>query len=248
MEVHHHSHHPKRFKEYITEFLMLFLAVSLGFFAENLREHQVEKEKERQYMESFIVDLESDVVNILEGMPRKEGRLQAIDTLFKYFNANPNVVSVPAVIVKKMKRAAWDRTFIRNTTTINQLKNSGGLRLIRNRSVSDSIAFYDWRWSRLEYYRETYISNQKEIYHLEEQIIEAKDMLPFLVNSNMAITNENSSPDTGIIRIRREHLNEYLNLLSRQYIFTKLDRDGYMKIANQSKSLINLIKKEYDLK
>ncbi len=247
MEVHHHSHHPKKWKEYITEFLMLFLAVTLGFLAENIREHQIEKEREKQYMESFIVDLDSDVVNILEGMPRKEGRLQAIDTLFKYFNANPNVTEVPAIIVKKMKRAAWDRTYIRNTTTINQLKNSGGLRLIRNRNVADSIAFYDWRWSRLEYYRETYISNQKEIYHLEEQIIEAKDMLPFLVN-NDSITNENSSPDTGIIRIRRDHLNEYLNLLARQYIFTKLDRDGYMKIANQSKSLIKLIKQEYNLK
>lgn len=247
MEVHHHSHHPKKWKEYITEFLMLFLAVTLGFLAENIREHQIEKEREKQYMESFIVDLDSDVVNILEGMPRKEGRLQAIDTLFKYFNANPNVTEVPAIIVKKMKRAAWDRTYIRNTTTINQLKNSGGLRLIRNRNVADSIAFYDWRWSRLEYYRETYISNQKEIYHLEEQIIEAKDMLPFLVN-NDSITNENSSPDTGIIRIRRDNLNEYLNLLARQYIFTKLDRDGYMKIANQSKSLIKLIKQEYNLK
>jgi hypothetical protein len=247
MEVHHHSHHPKKWKEYITEFLMLFLAVTLGFLAENIREHQIEKEREKQYMESFIVDLDSDVVNILEGMPRKEGRLQAIDTLFKYFNANPNVTEVPAIIVKKMKRAAWDRTYIRNTTTINQLKNSGGLRLIRNRNVADSIAFYDWRWSRLEYYRETYISNQKEIYHLEEQIIEAKDMLPFLVN-NDSITNENSSPDKGIIRIRRDHLNEYLNLLARQYIFTKLDRDGYMKIANQSKSLIKLIKQEYNLK
>lgn len=247
MEVHHHSHHPKKWKEYLTEFLMLFLAVTLGFLAENMREHQIENHRERQYMESFIIDLESDVNNIMEGLPRKQARLDAIDTLFKYFNANPNVNSVPAIIVKKMKRAAWDRTYIRNTTTINQLKNSGGLRLIRNRKVADSIAYYDWRWSRLEYYRETYISNQKEIYHLEEQIIEAKDMLPFLINAD-SLSNEKSSPEVGNIRIRTEHLNEYLNLLARQYIVTKQDREGYTKTANQSNSLIDLIKKEYDLK
>ena len=41
MEVHHHSHHPKKWKEYITEFLMLFLAVSMGFLAENVREERV---------------------------------------------------------------------------------------------------------------------------------------------------------------------------------------------------------------
>jgi hypothetical protein len=173
MEVHHHSHHPKKWKEYITEFLMLFLAVSLGFMAENIREHQIEQQRERQYMVSFVADLESDIVNIMEGMPRKDARMKAIDTLFQYFNANQNVTAVPAVIVKKMKRAAYDRSYVRNTTTINQLKNSGNLRLIQNRRVVDSIASYDWRWSRMEYYRETYITNQKDIYHLEEEILDA---------------------------------------------------------------------------
>ena len=42
MEVHHHPdlHHKKKnFTEYFLEFLMIFLAVTLGFFAENVREH-----------------------------------------------------------------------------------------------------------------------------------------------------------------------------------------------------------------
>jgi hypothetical protein len=247
MEVHHHSHHPKKWKEYITEFLMLFLAVSLGFMAENIREHQIEQNREKQYIVSFVADLESDIVNILEGMPRKDARIKAIDTLFQYFNENPNVTSVPAIIVKKMKRAAYDRSYVRNTTTINQLKNSGNLRLIRNRRVVDSIASYDWRWSRVEYYRETYITNQKDIYHLEEEILEAKDIIGFYIN-NDSLTSENSSPITGNIRIRREKLNAYLNLLSRQLIVTKLDKENYRKIAVMSRDLINNIKQEYDLK
>jgi hypothetical protein len=247
MEVHHHSHHPKKWKEYITEFLMLFLAVSLGFMAENIREHQIEQNREKQYIVSFVADLESDIVNILEGMPRKDARIKAIDTLFQYFNENPNVTSVPAIIVKKMKRAAYDRSYVRNTTTINQLKNSGNLRLIQNRRVVDSIASYDWRWSRVEYYRETYITNQKDIYHLEEEILEAKDIIGFYINNDL-LTNENSSPITGNIRIRREKLNAYLNLLSRQLIVTKLDKENYRKIAVMSRDLINNIKQEYDLK
>ena len=46
MEVHHHPHvptHSKPWKEYILEFAMLFLAVSMGFIAENVREKYVEK-------------------------------------------------------------------------------------------------------------------------------------------------------------------------------------------------------------
>ena len=47
MEV-HHTHHPthkKKWSEYIIEFIMLFTAVTLGFFAENIREHFIEKAK-----------------------------------------------------------------------------------------------------------------------------------------------------------------------------------------------------------
>ena len=60
MEVHHHSHHPKKWKEYITEFLMLFLAVTLGFLAENIREHQVVVERKNQNLEAMVLDLKKD--------------------------------------------------------------------------------------------------------------------------------------------------------------------------------------------
>ena len=56
MEVHHHpnvdpdSHRKKGFKEYFLEFVMIFLAVTLGFFAEGLREHLSDKRIEGQYM------------------------------------------------------------------------------------------------------------------------------------------------------------------------------------------------------
>lgn len=42
MEVHHHQHiskHAKPWKEYLLEGLMIFIAVTLGYAAENMREH-----------------------------------------------------------------------------------------------------------------------------------------------------------------------------------------------------------------
>ena len=65
MEVHHHSHHPKKWKEYITEFLMLFLAVSLGFFAENLREQQIEKHRDNyNFLKRSIIPLRDSLYSI----------------------------------------------------------------------------------------------------------------------------------------------------------------------------------------
>src|SRR5437762_1603799 len=51
MEVHHHPHvEKKNFKEYLLEGLMIFLAVTMGFFAESLRENVSNHEKELNYM------------------------------------------------------------------------------------------------------------------------------------------------------------------------------------------------------
>ena len=58
MEVHHHPHvEKKNFKEYFLEFLMIFLAVTLGFFAENVREHFDEEKTTKQYLEDFRQEL-----------------------------------------------------------------------------------------------------------------------------------------------------------------------------------------------
>ena len=63
MEIHHHPnlhHKPKPWKEYLLEFLMIFLAVSMGFFAESYREHLSDQSKEKEYVHSLIEDLKTD--------------------------------------------------------------------------------------------------------------------------------------------------------------------------------------------
>jgi hypothetical protein len=46
MEVHAHAHTPRKNGHIISKFLMLFLAVTLGFL-ENQREHYIEKQGQR---------------------------------------------------------------------------------------------------------------------------------------------------------------------------------------------------------
>ncbi len=49
MEVHHHGHvhEKKKWKEYVFQFLMLFLAVFCGFLAEYQLEHVIENSREK---------------------------------------------------------------------------------------------------------------------------------------------------------------------------------------------------------
>jgi len=89
MEVHHHSHKPKKVSEYFTEFIMLFAAVTLGFFAENLREHYVEKEREEKFIEIVHEDLLSDINALKKIHERYQIRIKREDTLINLLS-NPN--------------------------------------------------------------------------------------------------------------------------------------------------------------
>src|ERR1700675_129997 len=63
MEVHKHPHdvmHKKKWTEYFLEFIMIFLAVTLGFFAESYRENLKDRTKENEFITSIIKDLQSD--------------------------------------------------------------------------------------------------------------------------------------------------------------------------------------------
>jgi hypothetical protein len=61
MEVHHHPEVEKKgLRDYLLEGLMIFIAVTLGFFAETIRENITERERAKVYAESMLKDLEAD--------------------------------------------------------------------------------------------------------------------------------------------------------------------------------------------
>src|ERR1700689_168362 len=81
MEVHHHPIVDKKnFKEYFLEFLMIFLAVTLGFFAENIREGIVDHEKEHHYMESLVQDLKKDTAEMAEVLASQRYFIKKMDS------------------------------------------------------------------------------------------------------------------------------------------------------------------------
>jgi len=148
MEVHHHAHTArKKWTHYLWEFLMLFLAVFCGFLAEYQLEHKIEKNREKQYMVSLLEDLHIDTAT-LEAVSRLGMEQKKIaDTLVETINDSP---LTPATI-KKIYLLASNSTRVVNAgfenRTSSQLKNSGSMRLIRKKMVSDSIARY---WQSVE--------------------------------------------------------------------------------------------------
>jgi hypothetical protein len=248
MEVHAHSHTArKKWYHYLWEFLMLFLAVFCGFLAENLREHSVEHQREKEFMQSFVQDLERDTVILYASFPLKEERVQAIDSIFDFFEKNNRAVEVPGAVQNNIRRALWDRHLRRNTGTIDQLKNSGSLRLIRKRNVVDSIAAYDMQWARLEYWREAYTENQRHGSEMVEKMLDATELLP-IYKKDKSGSSTNLFNDAPSAKLNTAYLNEYLNFLFRQKFSTIQDERNYKNVEQSAEKLIALIQKEYHLK
>jgi hypothetical protein len=140
MEVHHHSHHPKKFKEYITEFIMLFAAVTLGFFAENVREHQIEKYREISYLKNVNEDLKLDIKNIDSVINQNTVRLQAMDTLFQSIKNN---TITDEDVYYYIRNLALRATLESSHIGLDQIKSAGGLRMIKNTEIISGIQQYE---------------------------------------------------------------------------------------------------------
>ena len=84
MEVHHSAgeHHGKKnWKAYFLEFLMIFLAVTPGFFAESFCEHLTGRVKEKEFMRRMVEDLKADTATINYRLKDFTGIFKNVDPL-----------------------------------------------------------------------------------------------------------------------------------------------------------------------
>jgi hypothetical protein len=194
MEVHAHSHlasgetHSKRKKwtHYLWEFLMLFLAVFCGFLAENFREHTIEHQKEKEYILSMIEDAKTDTANIHTAISFNMKRIYRLDSLAKKCFSYTAKDNSDGDIYRLYFSCLRHPDFITPTErTMMQLKNAGGMRLLRKRIAADSILQYD------DFAKK--IINQQAWY---------ENMLKELVNQGMPLFNLKYYPAIDLATLR----------------------------------------------
>ena len=73
---------------YFFEFLMLFLAISLGFFVENMREEYIENKRAKEYAQSLYDDLKIDTAMIQRTSDEKVWIGAKYDSAAKILNSS----------------------------------------------------------------------------------------------------------------------------------------------------------------
>jgi hypothetical protein len=148
MEV-HHSHHPthkKKWAEYVLEFFMLFLAFTLGFFAENVREHQVVIERKNQNLEAMIEDLRGDSIQIDERTKEYLAGMQILESLkFASLQYQQKKITegdyINFIINKNDSIMVGVSLFLNNAAYKNTI-STGSLSVIESKEVKHLIAEY----------------------------------------------------------------------------------------------------------
>lgn len=141
MEVHQHTHTDrKKWTHYFWEFFMLFLAVFFGMLAEYRLEHIIEHQREKKYIRSMIKDLEMDIVSMQNSYESRVVQMAYMDSLHYLLKQDNKRMKDVYFYARHINRHT---NFQYHDRTIQQLKNSGNLRLIRNQDAADSITVYD---------------------------------------------------------------------------------------------------------
>lgn len=147
MEVHHHSHHPKKWKEYITEFLMLFLAVSMGFIAENLREKHVENERSEELMQAFIMDVKENQKQLDSLIINNKRISYYYESLAFEHGFSKKPINLKELAVNM---DLWMYRFQNKKTIFDQMKSTGALRYIQDKEILNSVLRYEENASMVE--------------------------------------------------------------------------------------------------
>lgn len=160
--------------DYLVEFFLLFTAVTLGFFAENLREEYVQGRLEIRLMKSMVADLERN-----EGLLRQQQealmrRKIAADSLAHYFN-QPDVEAHGAKLYQFGRQlAVYASEFPLASRSLDQLKNSGLFSIISKEVVADSLSNYDNFKTRYEQRIKWYFEDVKKVQDENKHIFDAR--------------------------------------------------------------------------
>jgi hypothetical protein len=146
MEVHHHSHKPKNWKEYITEFVMLFAAVTLGFFAENIREHSIITHRIEQNKIAVLKDLEADAVTIDSLLVNEQMAINIFDRVINVLYLAKNKDINQDQLIDSIKTfpqiIAATFTLYVNNSSFKNMQSSGLLSYVEEEELKNSLSYY----------------------------------------------------------------------------------------------------------
>jgi hypothetical protein len=199
-------------KDNLIQFVLLFAAVTLGFFAENLREENAQRKLEVKLMQSMIADLERNERLLTNQHASLTARKIASDSLAYFFN-QPNLQKHSSEIYfYARKLGIYAGEYPLASRSLDQLKNSGLFTLISIEEVADSLSTYDNLKTQYEQRIKWYFEDVKKVQDENKRIFDAhifeKATVYTDANRFEMLRPEGNPP---LVSYRKEDLQHYYN-------------------------------------
>src|SRR5579862_367709 len=240
MEVIHQPdlhRHKKKWKEYLIEFLMIFLAVTLGFFAENLREYISDRGHVGQLARQLIHDLKNDSAILHSNIEKENTLVKKADSLF-YLLQQPST----ALDSKKIQE------LIIACYNINLFQPSSGAMW----ALKAELRLKEFANSDITIYISAYETDQALLKTVEQfQMANLKEYLQGFITAHFTPANAYSALSSGAIangNLRNVSPND-LTQLSVDIMFVKnynvllADKSGQLK--DKASQFIEYVNKEF---
>jgi hypothetical protein len=193
----------------------------------------------------MVKDLELDTIQLANIRNFRINRLKTIDSIFSFFGRHSsNSVSLSQYRIISSVNGL--RNLYSNSSTIDQLKHAGGMRLIRKRTVVDSIEAYDQQIKRMALRDGFEVDRLVKVIDLTAKMFNGHQLLK--IHADTTFFHKKPPSVETLIETQSLYLGEYLNQL---YLYRLIAENNLLVqslLITKARNLILLIKKEYRIK
>ena len=252
MEVDHTPHptHKKKWSEYIIEFIMLFAAVTLGFFAENVRDYKTMIERKDQNLFSILQDLKQDSIFIESTIKYSDDGIRYFQKLkAKLYEFHDNKLSENEFIkftMDNIDSSFVNQTVFLNSSSYNKMIATGNLTYVESKDLKWKLSNYYETWNKRIDVNGDEIDNVNNYFYREHLPIRKTYFNNILESSNADIQNANYKRFYFDVKLIREKLIDENLIIQTNVMLNKVeDYNRKIKIFKDfNNELIEILSKK----
>jgi len=231
MDVHYlpSNRHLKPAGEYVLELLIIFMAVILGFIANDFRESYVEKTKAKEYAQLLYNDMKADNASIQRTYNEKawiESKYDSVETIL----ATKDLREFNEFIYYVERYLSNTTIFSSRDITYQQMRNTGNSKYIKDINLFMKIANYYTLYDQYKAIETSYAGNfRSDLSVIESTLFNPRDLTGLDNNKATGFYNLAIRPTLPLKPIRR-------NIENLKLFYIKIDEAK--KQANYTKLLL----------
>jgi hypothetical protein len=205
-----------------------------------------DKEREKQYIESFVNDLKADTASIHRAIRSNLRREKLLDSILMTSNTDLTVPANAKQLVKLFMLATYRPSHTPASISISQLKNTGSFRLLK-KGVVDSLLVYDKANEGIIRHNDFYSDDLNTIWESFYPICDVKifrDTSFATYNANTRTLTDKSIPT---LHLSQEKLSVFTGHITRQVLINAVNRSMIETQLVRATHLLAFLEKTYHL-